>query len=146
MAKHHMSNAKIYHVWQSMKHRCYLKSDSNFYKYGARGILVCDEWLNDFEAFYNWAISNGYKDGLRIDRIDVNGNYEPSNCRWADKITQANNRRNTKMITYKDRTQALTNWCRELNLNYKAVRTRIYAYNWSVDKAFNTPTNKECEV
>lgn len=146
MAKHHMSNTKIYHVWQSMKHRCYLKSDTNYYKYGARGITVCDEWWNSFEAFYNWAIENGYEEGLSIDRIDNNGNYEPSNCRWVTRRVQANNTRRNKLITYAGKTQSLPNWCRELNLNYKTVRTRIGAYKWSVEKALSTPTIKECEV
>lgn len=79
-----------------MNHRCYLKSDTNYKKYGARGIIVCDKWKNDFKAFYDWAMSNGYSDELTLDRIDNGGNYEPSNCRWATYSQQNKNRRSFK--------------------------------------------------
>ncbi len=75
-----------------MIHRCYLESDTGFKKYGARGITVCDEWRNDFKAFYDWAMSNGYSDELTIDRINGKGNYEPTNCRWATYKEQNLNR------------------------------------------------------
>lgn len=143
---HQMSGTKLYNVWMSMNHRCYTKSDCNYYKYGARGITVCDEWRNDFKAFYDWSKSHGYKEGLSIDRIDNNGNYEPSNCRWVTRLVQANNTRRNQMITYLGKTQSLPDWCRELNLNYKTTRTRINDYKWTIERAFTTPTKKECEV
>ena len=90
--KNDVLTKKLHSIWHGIKCRCYTHSASNFKRYGGRGIIVCDEWLKNFDSFYIWAINNGYSDGLTIDRIDYNGIYEPSNCRWVDYITQGNNR------------------------------------------------------
>ena len=95
MAKHNLHKTPIYRVWCGMKARCQTHTAHNYKNYGGRGIKVCEEWQK-FEPFYEWAMANGYQKGLTLDRIDVNGNYEPSNCRWATWKTQANNKRNTK--------------------------------------------------
>lgn len=89
--KHGMRKTRIYGIFAGIKSRCKNTKAKGYNTYGGRGIYICDEWKNDFMSFYNWAIANGYEDGLSIDRIDVNGNYEPSNCRWTNNTVQARN-------------------------------------------------------
>lgn len=91
--KHNLSDHRLHLIWDNMKQRCYNQKSPNFKYYGGRGIKICDEWLNNFINFYNWSMNNKYAENLSIDRIDNDGNYEPSNCRWVTMKEQCNNKR-----------------------------------------------------
>lgn len=136
MKSHGMFGTKIYGVWGHMKSRCYNPKVERYKNYGGRGIKVCDEWQN-FEGFYEWAIRSGYKEGLTIDRINVDGDYCPENCRWATKETQMNNTTRNRYVTYKGETHTVSEWSRKLGIPYKTLFKRIND-GWSVEKAFNT--------
>ncbi len=135
---HRLSGEKLYKVWNTMRRRCYVPTDKKYKSYGARGIIVCDEWLNDYMVFREWAMSNGYKENLSLDRIDNDGNYEPNNCRWTTRSVQQRNRRNCKQITYHGKTQCLADWCDELKLDYKTIDNRLLN-GWEVERTFETP-------
>jgi hypothetical protein len=137
---HEKSTTRLYKVWAGIKRRCYNTHEQNYFKYGGRGIIVCEEWQS-FEPFYEWAMSHGYRDDLTIDRIDVNGNYEPSNCRWATAKEQANNRRNSHLITYNGETHTMTEWGEIVGINAGAIWKRIKR-GWSVEAALTTPAKR----
>lgn len=134
--KHGGKGTKLYEVWYSMRKRCSNPKSQHYAEYGARGIRVCAEWENDFSVFRDWATSNGYVEGLTIDRIDNNGNYEPNNCRWVDRYVQCNNQRTTVHIEYNGETHTLHEWAKIIGINPTTLYHRIYKRNWSVDRAF----------
>ena len=119
---------RIYRIWSGMKSRCFNSNEHCYKNYGGIGITVCSEWKNNFEAFYDWAISNGYKDGLSIERKDVDGDYCPENCEWIEFKKQARNKRNTLYIEINGETKRLKEWCEIYDANYKTVYQRIYRY------------------
>lgn len=133
--KHGKSHNPLYRNWLCMKTRCYNKTDEHYKDYGGRGIKVCDEWLKNFQAFYDWSMKHEYKKGLTLDRININGDYEPSNCRWATSKQQARNRRSNRNVTIKGETRCLSEWCEILNLNYNTICTRINKLKWDIYKA-----------
>nr|DAI30801.1 MAG TPA: PVL ORF-50-like family [Caudoviricetes sp.] len=122
---HGRCGTRLYQIWNSMKKRCMCVNDKSYKYYGDRGITVCDEWLHDFQAFYDWAMANGYKDSLTIDRIDVSGNYEPSNCRWVSRKVQMNNTRQNHHLTYNGKTQTIAQWADELNIKHATISIRL---------------------
>ncbi len=139
---HRLSESRLYETWSGMKKRCYNSNSKSFHAYGGRGIEVCTEWRNDFQKFYEWSMSHGYTDELTIDRIDVNGNYCPDNCRWADKLTQANNCRTNHYLTFNGKTQSIAEWARELGVTDSLLRQRLLKLGWSVERALTTPVVK----
>lgn len=140
--KHGKRNTRLYRIYAHMKERCYNENAIRYDRYGARGITVCDEWLNaknGFANFYDWAMSNGYKDNLTIDRINNDGNYEPSNCRWIDKKEQMSNYSRNHLITYEGKTQTISQWADEYKINRDKFYARINKLHWNIEKALNTP-------
>lgn len=127
---HKMTGSRLYKVWHAMKSRCYYEKSEMFKHYGGRGIMVCDEWKNSFISFYDWSIKNGYDENAErgqctIDRIDVNGNYEPNNCRWATIKQQANNTRRNHLIKYNGKTQTVSQWANELGVEPDSIFNRL---------------------
>ena len=137
--KHGMTNTRLYRIWSGAKQRCH-NSKSQYYKrYGGRGITVCDEWLNDFQAFYDWAMSNGYKDNLTIDRIDNDKGYSPDNCRWVSYEIQENNRTNNIIVKYKGQNYTVSQLSRILGISQSALNWRI-KHNW-VENELDIPVD-----
>ena len=136
--KHGLRKSKLYRIWSNIKSRCYNSQIDIFKYYGAKGIIMCDKWLNDFKEFHDWSMLNGYKENLTIDRINPKGNYEPSNCRWITPKEQQNNKLNNHIITYKSQTHTLAEWSEILGIDYKVLHRRIKYLNWDIDKAFTT--------
>lgn len=122
---HNQRHTNLYEVWKTMKQRCYNENNKSYKNYGGRGITICEDWKTNFTSFYNWSMANGYKKGLTIDRIDNNSNYCPENCRWTDRMTQANNSRWNKHIIVNGKDDTLANWLRFYNLTYDKYYKRI---------------------
>lgn len=116
---------RLYHIWYAMLDRCYKESCRAYKNYGGRGIIVCDEWKNDFLKFEEWALLSGYKSNLTIDRILVNENYCPDNCKWSTKEQQNDNRRNTRYLTINNVTKTFSQWCRDCNLDKSTLESRL---------------------
>lgn len=120
-----MSKSRLHYIWGNMKSRCY-NANNRFYKrYGGRGIAVCDEWRDDFTAFVDWALANGYDATLTIDRIDNDKGYAPDNCRWVDMTTQANNRTSNKLFTMDGQTKSISEWSKAYGRKRATVAYRL---------------------
>jgi len=125
MTTHGMTNTRLFHIWQGLRSRCNNPNDKNYKNYGGRGIIVDKHWNQSFESFYNWAINNGYKSNLTLDRTNVNGNYEPVNCRWATIKQQCNNTRVNRKVTINGVTKTVTEWADETGLKESTIRERL---------------------
>ena len=133
---HSMCHTRLYHIWNTMKMRCANPKATSYKYYGAKGISVCDSW-QDFVGFRDWALSNGYQEDLTIDRIDSNGNYEPSNCRWATRKEQQNNTSYNRLYTYEGETLSITQWAEKTGIHPNMLYKRL-GRGWSIKKAITT--------
>lgn len=146
-----LSEMRLYHVYVGMKDRCYNPNSNNYKNYGGRGIIICDEWINDFWKFHEWAYANGYDENAErgectIERKDVNGNYESSNCEWITIQQQQKNKRPSnewenggKLYTINGETKILTAWCKQYNTSTVAVNYRMKKMGMTLEEALKTP-------
>lgn len=142
MAKHggrpKGKKTRLYNIWLHMRERCHNPNFVHFDNYGDRGISVCEEWDESYEAFREWALSNGYKDNLTLERKDNDGDYCPDNCKWATPKEQANNRRSNRLLSFNGETHNIEGWCKITGLPRHIVDNRLRR-GWSVEKTLSTP-------
>ena len=129
---HGHSKSKLYKCWSDMKSRCFNTHNKEYKNYGLRGIKVCDKWRDSFECFEQWAISNGYKENLTIDRTDVNKDYEPSNCRWITMTEQCYNKRNTRKIYLNKIGKTASEWSKIFPLTSPGIYGYAKTHNWQL--------------
>lgn len=140
---HHGKGTRLYAIWKAVKTRCTNPHFHAFKRYGGRGITICDEWREDFPAFRDWALANGYSDDLSIDRIDNDKGYSPENCRWITYMEQANNTRRNLVVTINGETGTVAEMCRKYDVNNPhLVYDRITRLGWEPERAFFTPARK----
>ena len=137
LLKHGMYGTRVYKIWSGMKDRCTNPNCPEYHAYGGRGISVCEEW-NDAATFILWAIGNGYRDHLSIDRIDNDKGYSPENCRWATRGVQANNKSNNRLITIDGVTRTAAQWEDLMGLRRNIVHNRLHR-GWSPECAVLVP-------
>ena len=136
------SYSKLYRTFSGMLDRCRCKTTTGYKNYGGRGIKVCDEWVGNYMAFMEWALANGYKEGLELDRIDVNGNYCPENCRWITHKQNNNNTRRNHFLTYNGKTHTLAEWSEITSIKYPTLVHRVES-GWSAEKVLTSPINQQ---
>lgn len=139
--KHGCTHTRLYRIWAAMKNRCNNSKGYAYNRYGNRGIKVCEEWQT-FQQFYEWAMQNGYKYGLSIDRIDNDGDYCPENCRWATAKQQDNNRSSNKIVEYNGEKHTISEWADILGMHQDTLGQRLKSKNYSLEKAMTEPVRK----
>lgn len=143
--KHGGTKTRLYRIWAGMKQRCNYKKAINYNLYGARGVTVCDEWLNDFGIFRDWALSHGYDDSLTIDRISNDMGYFPENCKWSTRSEQQNNRRCAHIVVHNGIKKTITEWCEKTGVPRNTVYTRII-HGWNPEIAIIKPPQRKERV
>lgn len=139
---HGCTNTRLYEIWCGIKKRCYNSKDKRYKNYGGRGITVCEEWKNSFEAFHNWAMANGYNENLTIERIDVNGNYCPENCKWATLREQMRNTTRNHFVTAFGETKTIAEWSQVSGISQNVIKDRLNKLHWSPEDAVSIKTLK----
>ena len=140
MIKHGMHGTKLYSVWVNMRARCNNPFNYDYHYYGGRGIKGCPEWDQDAGAFIEWALKNGYEEGLSIDRIDHDGDYCPENCRWVTHKEQMRNIRSNRLITYQGETHCMAEWAEITGINYAVIKGRVKA-GWEPEQILTVPVS-----
>lgn len=138
--RHGESHTKLHKAWCNMRYRCF-NAKCKFYDiYGGRGITICDEWSN-YEAFRDWSLANGFAEGLSLDRIDVNGDYCPENCRWVSEKVQQNNKRDNNYLTFNGATHTIQEWADITGIGWSTIKERL-KNGWTVDEALTRKPRK----
>ena len=140
---HGKSGSRLYSIWLGMRDRCNRPGNKYYGHYGGRGIKVCFAWDTSFEAFSDWADQAGYNDSLTIDRIDVNGDYCPENCRWATVVEQGRNKRYNRKLQYRGEEKTLGEWAEETGIPIALISSR-FSRGWNAERIFNEPVHEEC--
>lgn len=135
---HGMTGTRLYKIWGQMIQRTTNKNDPWYSYYGGRGIVVCEEWRNSFEPFKAWAVENGYKDNLTLDRRNNEEGYSPENCRWVTRAVQEENTRRTHFLTYKGKTKSITEWAKATGIKRSVLYDRINKMGWDIERALTT--------
>ena len=134
------SYTRIYRIWRDVKYRTSHSVKGVNHNYYEKGIKMCEEWRYDSDAFIEWSLRNGYRDDLSIDRIDNDGDYSPSNCRWVCQKTQCRNKSTNRLVTYNGETKTLVEWSESLGIRYSKLWSRIFRYGWAIERAFECKT------
>lgn len=140
--KHGETGTRLYRIWHHMKERCNDNKNARFFDYGGRGIKICEEWQISYEAFREWAVSNGYADTLTLDRINNDKGYSPGNCRWVTPKEQANNTRKNRLISYKNITHTLAEWADIVKIKPVTIAYRLNS-GWTIEDALFKPLRGE---
>lgn len=140
VSTHHETKTRLHKIWESMHSRCENPNHKYYANYGGRGIVVCDEW-NEYLSFRDWAIETGYNDNLTIDRIEVNGNYCPENCRWATIREQQNNKRSNHLVQFNGVSHTISEWSEIIGIKKTTIKERLNA-GWPIEKVLTEPVRQ----